>query len=406
MSDNTFSFKGKKVLVTICEDIWASGEAWVGTRYPKNPLLKLKGKKIDIAINLSASPFSRGKAKSRLKVAKAMVDILKAPVVYTNMVGAQDEVIFDGNSFAMKKSGKVVMNSSPFQEDLNIVDFPEDKGGWRESISEVESLRQALVLGIRDFAFKTGIERVHLGLSGGVDSAVVACLAVDAMGPNKVTMIAMPGPFSSEKSLELAKALSKNLGASLITSEINSQYEVLIKNLERDFSHSDFGLVNENAQARLRAVNLMAFANLKNSLLLNTSNKTEMAVGYSTLYGDLCGGLCPIGDLLKTEVYELARHYNMESELIPGEIISRPPTAELKANQKDSDSLPEYDILDEAVKKIVVECKPAKTEIEKWLLKKIRSSEFKRWQAPPVLRVSQHAFGRGRRVPIAHQAEF
>ncbi|MCB0393865.1 MAG: NAD+ synthase [Bdellovibrionales bacterium] len=406
LSKNSFVLKGKRVLVTICEDIWASGQAWVGTRYTKNPIDSLKGKKFDLAVNLSASPFSIDKVKRRKSVATYLAKKIKGPVIYTNMVGAQDEIIFDGGSFAVDQSGKPLMQSSFFEEDLNVIDFDEKKAGHRKNITEIEKLRQSLVLGIRDFASKNGIQRLHLGLSGGIDSALVACLAVDAIGPGRVSLIYMPGPHSSDLSGSLAVELSKNLGCKLTQFDINPSYQTTLNSIEKDFGHSGFGLVNENLQSRLRAVFLMAFSNQNNSMLLNTSNKSEMAVGYSTLYGDQCGGLAPIGDLLKTQVFQLSRHYNSDHEVIPNAIIEREPTAELAPNQKDQDSLPEYSVLDKAIQKIVVECRAPSTSTDKWLIEKLRQSEFKRWQAPPVLRVSQHAFGRGRRFPITNKSAF
>jgi len=407
LNKNIFKVSGKRVLVTICEDIWAWAQPGqnVESHYPENPLRKLKPGICDFVVNLSASPFHLEKPKSRLRVVKRTAQHFRCPMVYVNMVGAQDELIFDGGSFAVDQKGKVVSQSLQFQEDLNLVDFGAGLGGQRALIvSKEEQLRQALVLGIRDFVSKNGLKRVHFGLSGGIDSALVACLAADALGPKQVTGIALPGPFSALESLKLAEKLAKNLGIGFYALPITENYNAALASFQGIFGSHQFGLMNENLQSRLRAIMLMAFANLNNSLLLNTSNKSEFATGYSTLYGDLCGGLSVIGDLLKTDVFELARHYNLEHEVIPNDILVRPPSAELRANQRDQDSLPPYDLLDASVIKIVEKTGRAKSEVDHFLLKVLYGSEFKRWQAPPILKVREHSFGRGRRMPVAHRA--
>jgi NAD+ synthase (glutamine-hydrolysing) len=242
-----------------------------------------------------------------------------------------------------------------------------------------------------------------LGLSGGIDSALVAALAVDALGPSNVVGIALPGPFSSPESLSLAKELARNLGITFKTIEIEGMYQEVLKSLNKGISLDGFSVVHENIQARLRGLTLMAYSNLQNSMLLTTGNKSEYATGYSTLYGDMCGGLAPIGDLTKAQVYELSRFYNKQGEVIPEQIIERAPTAELRPNQKDQDSLPPYKDLDKSVASIVEKAAPAKTATDKWLLPILMRTEFKRWQAPPILKVSGHSFGRGRRYPIAHK---
>ncbi len=406
VAKNIVTINGKKVLVTVCEDIWGWELPGQRNYYPNNPLQKIKAK-VDLVVNISASPFSLNKEKFRYVLCKKTAAHFKAPMVYVNMAGAQDELIFDGGSFGIAKNGKVLAQNVKFAEDLNVIDLRAKTGGFRgQKLSETETLRQALILGIRDFSAKTGIDRVHLGLSGGIDSAVVACLAVDALGPNKVTGFALPGPFSAPESLELAVHLAKNIGVELKTVEIKKEYEHLIAQLEKSFIDLKFGTVHENIQARLRGMILMAYANFKNSILLSTSNKDEYATGYCTLYGDMCGGLSPIGDLLKMQVYAIANHYNSQSEVIPKAIIDRIPTAELKPNQKDQDTLPPYPELDRAVLNLVQRKLKAKSANEKWLLQALMKSEFKRWQAPPILRVTEHAFGRGRNFPVAHKAIF
>jgi NAD+ synthase (glutamine-hydrolysing) len=270
-------------------------------------------------------------------------------------------------------------------------------------MQEDEENYQALVTGTRDYVQKKGFNKVALGLSGGIDSAVVACLAVDAVGASNVATVALPGPFSAQESFDLAEKLAKNLQVSFSTVPITDAYNSVVKNLETVWGLKEFGVTHENIQARLRGLILMAYSNKENSMLLTTGNKSEYATGYSTLYGDMCGGLAPLGDLTKRQVYDLAELYNQQSELIPARIIHRPPTAELRANQKDQDSLPPYDELDQAVINLVEKSAPAKNKTEKWLLPVIMRNEFKRWQAPPILKVSYHSFGRGRRVPIANR---
>jgi NAD+ synthase (glutamine-hydrolysing) len=402
MKNNFFTFKGRRIFVTICEDIWAWPDKKGTSQYPQNPLLKLKGKKIDLILNQSASPYYAGKLKVRQNLVRQTIGFLKAPMIYTNLVGAQDEIIFDGASFAMDTKGKIILQSMSFEEDLNVIDFEKLEGGKRElTLPNIEILRRALVLGIRDFCRKTGLNRIHLGLSGGVDSALVACLAVDALGASAVNGIALPSEHNSPLSLELAKGLAKNLNIAFYEVPIQSVYQSVRSSIDKAFGIREFGLIHENLQARIRGMILMAYANKENSLLLTTANKSELAAGYSTLYGDVCGGLAPIGDLTKRQVYELCRHYNLDRELIPEKILTRAPSAELRPNQKDQDSLPPYEDLDDSVDRLVRDCGPIKTPTDRWLYKALTRSEFKRWQAPPILKVSPHSFGRGRRYPVA-----
>lgn len=405
---NIFRFKGKRILVTICEDIWAwplKHNPWYSS-YGKNPLQDVKRSAVDFVVNISASPFTETKFANRRVVTKNTATHFRAPMVYVNLVGAQDELIFDGGSFALDKKGKVVAQSVRFSEDLNVLDLEELTGGMRElPNNKQELIRSALVLGIRDFVAKTGFKKVHLGLSGGIDSALVACLAADALGPMNVTCVFMPGPFTSKESSALSKELAERLGVRFVEMSIEDEYKSMVRKLEKVYGAMKFGLTNENLQARLRGMLLMAVANRENSMLLGTSNKSELAVGYSTMYGDMIGALMPIGDLLKTEVFALSRYYNAESELIPSDIIERAPSAELRANQKDSDSLPPYDQLDKIVHSLVEGLHAPRNELEQRVLEMMMKSEFKRWQAPPILKVSDHAFGRGRRFPIAHRGK-
>lgn len=409
MTKNILRFKGKRILITVCEDIWAwprKDNPYFST-YGRNPLTHIKPKSVDLVLNMSASPFTPTKFKNRRLVTGKTVAHFKTPMVYVNMVGAQDELIFDGGSFALNKKGKVCAQCVRFEEDLNVYDLSQknNAGGIRDlSDNPQELIRSALVLGIRDFVQKQALQKVLLGLSGGIDSSLVACLAADALGPQNVTTVFLKGPFSSENSAKYAHQLAKNLGVRHLEVPISKSYEATLETLEAEIGQIEFGTMQENLQARLRGVVLMALSNLEKSLVLGCSNKSELAVGYGTLYGDMIGGLLPIGDLLKTEVYELARYYNTEHELIPEEVIKRAPSAELRANQTDQDTLPPYDVLDEAVTKMAVGFHAPKTETEKRVFDMLIKSEFKRWQSPPILKISDHAFGRGRRFPIAHRA--
>lgn len=406
---NILRFKGRRILVTVCEDIWGwprKDNPFYST-YGRNPLASMRAGVADLIVNLSASPFTHTKFASRRAVTAATVKHFKAPLVYVNMVGGQDELVFDGGSFVLDKKAKVIAQSVRFEEDLNVIDLSTGEGGFRDLPADpVEQTRSALVLGIRDFTRKTGIGKVLLGLSGGVDSALALCLAVDALGPANVSAAYLPGPFSSSESGEYARRLSENLGVKLVRLPITPEYEQTVKDLEKALGRGpiEFGLMHENIQARLRCVMLMAISNLDGAMVLGTSNKSEFAVGYSTLYGDMIGGLAPIGDLLKSEVYALAELYNSERELIPKGIIERPPTAELRPGQVDQDSLPPYDELDAAVKRLAVGFHAPRTDVERRVLDLMFRSEFKRWQAAPILKVSDHAFGRGRRFPVAHKA--
>jgi NAD+ synthase (glutamine-hydrolysing) len=401
IASNVFKYKGKSLLVTICEDIWAWPNKSGKSIYKKNPLKNVKTK-IDLVLNLSASPFYLKKEKLRKEVIVRTAKYFKAPVIYCNLVGAQDELIFDGSSVVFDKNGKEHRKAQSFVEDHLVIDESELSSARKSlHLNEAEQLRRALVLGISDFCNKTGLKKIHLGMSGGIDSALVACLAVDALGASRVTGIAMPGPFSDKISLELAAQQARLLGINFIQAPISDSYAKVLSEISEKFAISEFGITNENLQARLRGLFLMAYSNQNGSLLLSTSNKSEYSTGYSTLYGDMCGGLAPIGDLLKGQVYEIAKLYNQEIELIPSEVLERPPTAELRPNQKDQDSLPAYNLLDQSVAKIVACEGKATTATDRWLMPVLLRTEFKRWQAPPILKVSDHAFGRGRHWPIA-----
>jgi NAD+ synthase (glutamine-hydrolysing) len=402
---NYFSWNGARFFLTICEDIWAWPKVDGHSEYKENPLNKVPKQKVDLVINLSASPFHQRKMQAREYMTRKTALNFKAPLLYVNMVGAQDEIIFDGGSFVMSKQGKKIFSCESFKEDFKVFDLKDQCfGPSARPMADVEKLRRALVLGIQDFCRKVGIEKVHLGLSGGIDSALVSCLAVDALGFGNVVGIGIPGPYSRPESLQLARRLGQRLGIGFLEVGINGAYKTVVEALEESFDHRQFNVVNENLQARLRGLFLMAYANQNHSLLLTTGNKSEYATGYTTLYGDMCGGLAPIGDLTKRQVYQLAEYYNSKDEVIPLEIVKRSPSAELRPNQTDQDSLPPYDVLDDSVERLVTRLKNGNSATDKWLSQVLMRTEFKRWQAAPILKVSEHSFGRGRRWPVAHKA--
>lgn len=410
-SNNIISINKIKILVTVCEDIWGWKENFLSQRYSKNPLEKLN-KKVQGVINLSASPFTHLKEKQRNLVVKKTAQFFKAPVFYCNRWGAEDELIFDGQSLVSDKNGTIIFKMKFGQDDRqhflfstksNTQIFNNSNILKSKTDSKHTLLRKALVLGIQEFCKKNNFEKVHLGLSGGIDSALVACLAVEALGSKNVNLLALPSLYSSPTSFNLAQSLSKNLGSSLQKISIDPIYELAKKTLDSEFQIPEFGLVHENLQSRIRALVLMAYSNTNKSLLLSTSNKSELATGYGTLYGDMCGGLMPIGDLYKTQVFELAENYLKSFGWITQEMIDRPPTAELKPNQLDSDSLPPYKNLDQALFQIIeLNKKPKNLKMYQFVIQALFRSEFKRWQAPPILKVSKRSFGKGRHWPIGH----
>lgn len=409
LSENFFKIKNKLFYMTICEDIWAWENRKSKSRtsdYAVNPLKKIKRKNVDLVINISASPFYAEKLKQREFVVAQTAKHFKAPLVYCNLVGSQDELIYDGQSFLVDKFGRKQFQLMSFEEDSNVFDLQtlESWNNKPKPETKTEQLQKALVMGLRDYVRKTGHSKVHLGLSGGIDSAVVAALAVDAFGPQNVTLLALPTQFNLSESYVTAKQLAKNIGCKLQDLSIQSTFEHIRNIFDSAFLVKDFSLVHENMQSRIRGLYLMAYSNLTGSMLLTTGNKSEYATGYSTLYGDMCGGLAPIGDLTKKQVYEIARFYNQQSEVIPQFIIDRPPSAELRPNQKDQDSLPDYEDLDKSVEKLVEKKFKVQNKIDRWLYSKLMKTEFKRWQSAPILKVSEHSFGRGRRYPIAHSA--
>ncbi|MBK9630321.1 MAG: NAD+ synthase [Saprospiraceae bacterium] len=402
-------FKDKKIALTICEDIWNLGNN--NPMYKICPLDYVIDQKPDFILNLSASPFNFNQAEERLHVIKSNVLQYKIPMFYVNNFGAQTDVLFDGGSVVMDPNGVCFDEMPYFEACIRTYELDEVIKGGRSSEQakvKVDLIYRALVMGIKEYFSKLGFSKAILGLSGGIDSALTAVLAADALGSENVMGLLMPSGFSSQGSVADAKELAINLGISYEIIPIESTFETYKNNLKPWFEGTKEDVTEENIQARIRGMILMAFSNKFKYILLNTTNKSEMAVGYGTLYGDLCGGLAVLADVYKTEVYQLAEYINRESERIPINSIQKPPSAELRPGQKDSDSLPDYAILDPILFHYI-ENKKGPDEIiemgfEKAIvlkaLKLVNQSEFKRFQAPPVLRVSSKAFGQGRRLPI------
>ena len=402
------SFRGRTLLLSICEDLWACDDPKLRARYGYDPLDDAQP--ADLLINLSASPFAHGKLERRRSTLAAAAAKLQTPILYLNQVGANDELIFDGNSLLMLPDGRAKQLAPAFLEASNTFDLDRlDETPDLADADPVERTLQALVTGIRDYFHKSGFSRALLGLSGGIDSALTAALAVHALGPDSVIGLLMPSQFSSQGSLDDATALAQNLGIKTHTIPIEPAFVALRDTLRPSFQNQTHGLTEENLQARIRGILLMAHANHHNALLLTTGNKSELAVGYCTLYGDMCGALAPIADLTKGRVWQLARHLNRDGILIPVNSIEKPPSAELRENQTDQDSLPPYEILDLLVE-AYVELEQAPEDLIRngfdpdtvaRVTRLIDLSEHKRRQTPPVLRVTEKAFGTGRRYPIA-----
>jgi NAD+ synthetase len=393
--------------VTICEDIWTP-EHLPRRLYSTNPVETLVAAGAKAILNLSASPFQIGKPKVREEMIAAQARKHGVPFFYCNAVGGNDQLVFDGNSMAINAAGKTIRCWPGFCESTALVSDAPDSSN---NLGDIESLREALVIGIRDYAAKCGFRSAVLGLSGGIDSAVVACLAVEALGADKVTGVAMPSPYSSTHSVEDALQLAQNLGINCLKIPIAESFEVFKSQMRPAFADRAEDATEENMQARLRGLTLMSLSNKFGHLLLTTGNKSELAVGYCTLYGDMCGGLAAISDVPKTLVYELARHLNATRELIPLRTIEKVPSAELRPNQTDQDTLPPYDILD-AILRLYVEENLGVTEIAargfdaetvRWVARKVDFNEYKREQAAPGLKVTSRAFGMGRRMPIAQR---
>ena len=400
-------FKGERIALTICEDIWDIEQ---DPMYVVNPMDELAKQKPTLMINIAASPFDYNHAEERRKVMRYNAEKNKLPLFYVNHVGAQTELIFDGGSMVADKNGNILEELNYFKDDFKIFDTQNLSAEKKlhKTDSKIERIHDALVLGIRDYFGKMGFSKAILGLSGGIDSAVVLALASRALGKDNVSVLLLPSQFSSGHSVSDSEEMCKRLGTKYNIIGIKEIFSVIDNKLKPIFAGMPFNVAEENIQARIRGILLMAMTNKFGSILLNTTNKSEAAVGYGTLYGDMNGGLSILGDVYKTQVYELAHHINKLDNCIPENIITKAPSAELRENQKDSDSLPDYSILDEILfdyieKRLGPKELIAKGYDEKLVmrtLKMVNTSEYKRHQLPPVLRVSPKAFGVGRRMPI------
>lgn len=404
-----------RVGVTICEDLWNNESFWGKRAYPVDPTKELVKAGVDLVVNLSASPFTAKKQALRENMIAHAAKENERAIVYVNQVGGNDDLVFDGQSVAYSAKGKLVSRSAAFETDLQIVEFDLKEKDLKLSEvkaspdSEDAEIWSALVLGVQDYARKCGFKQAVIGLSGGIDSALVSAIAAEALGPENVLGILMPSPYSSDHSISDAEQLAKNIGINTKTIPIGTLMGGYDQTLDNLFAGTESGVTEENLQSRIRGNILMAVANKFGHLLLSTGNKSEMAVGYCTLYGDMNGGLAVIADVPKTRVYSLCRWLNREREIMPKNIITKPPSAELKPGQVDQDSLPDYEILDDILERLtekqqsVDEIVTAGHAVEtvKKVVKLLTRAEFKRRQAPPVLKVTDRAFGMGWRMPIA-----
>jgi NAD+ synthetase len=410
-----WAFAGRRIGLAICEDLW-SGDFW-GERppYPTDPVAELVEAGADAILVVSASPWEQRKITLREAMVRDAARDHGIPFAFCNLVGGNDELIFDGASFVVDREGTVVARAARFAEDLAVVDpFEPGRPAAPPVEEDIALLERALTLGVRDYLHKLRMSTAVIGLSGGIDSSVTADLAARALGPENVLGVLMPGPYSSTHSVEDAEELARNLGIEARVVRIDAIYKSFIEQYRLLFGAKEsYGVTQENLQARIRGTALMSVSNEEGRIVLATGNKSELSVGYTTLYGDLVGGLAVIGDVLKGDVYRLARHSNREGIRIPLRSIEKPPSAELAPDQQDSDSLPPYEVLDEILRQALERGLPA-DEIEpppgadietvRWVLRQIDRNEYKRRQAPVVLRVSPKAFGLGRRPPIVHRS--
>jgi NAD+ synthase/NAD+ synthase (glutamine-hydrolysing) len=414
VSQDLCCLNGAKIALAICEDAWNDKQFWERRRYQRDPIEELANKGAELIVSINASPWNIGKRHEREDIFRATAKRFGLPLVYVHMVGGNDQLVFDGTSFAMSAQGDIIARAKSFEEDLILVDTETNSGDDHGNhLVADDAAFEALVLGTRDYIRKCGFRSVLIGLSGGIDSALVAAIAVAAIGQENVTGIGMPGPHSSEHSLTDARCLAQSLGIRFEVVSINAGYNAMLKSLAPLFTGYGADVTEENLQSRLRGLTLMALSNKYGSLVLTTGNKSEIAVGYCTLYGDMCGGLAVISDVPKTMVYRLARIANKRLRgAIPENTFTKPPSAELRPDQKDTDSLPEYPVLD-AILEAYIEDYRAVPEIAAQLnipedlvrdiVRKVDRNEYKRQQAAPGLRITRKAFGVGRRFPIAHR---
>jgi len=408
-----YELKGFRLGVTICEDVWNDKNFWNQQLYARDPVEDTAHGGANLLLNLASSPFAAGKLELRYRMLRAIAVERRLPVVYVNQVGGNDQLVFDGSSMALDARGEVVARARCFEEDLVLFDVESSTGDVRPGPgSETEAIYEALKLGTRDYVAKCGFRKALVGLSGGIDSSLVAALAADALGPENVYGVSMPGPFSSPGSLTDAEALARELGISYQVIPIGPMFDVYSRELAPVFRNLAADVTEENLQARIRGTILMALSNKFGALLLSTGNKSELAVGYCTLYGDMAGGLAVIADVPKTMVYELARFVNRDRERIPLASLIKPPSAELRANQTDQDSLPPYEVLDAILRAYIEEHQCAEqigsrfgldVELVHGIIRRVNLAEYKRQQAAPALKVTAKAFGMGRRYPIANR---
>lgn len=412
-----FEVNGVKLGVVVCEDFWNDKTFWKDRLYETDPTDEVLAMGADIVVSVNASPYNKGKIKLRCDMVAHRAKLQKRPIVFVNLVGGNDGIIFDGASLIADEEGDIILQATAFEEFVETVELDVRKPDARGITGgEIDSIHRALVLGIRDYAAKNGFKKAVLGLSGGIDSTLVAALACEAMGSENLVCVMMPSPFSSEGSVKDSEELVRNLGCESRIEPISDAFEVMVDQLNlKTPTKGGESLAAENLQSRLRGVILMAISNAEGRLLLSTGNKSELAVGYCTLYGDTNGGLAVLGDVLKTEVWQIARHMNEKAgrELIPNKIIDKAPSAELAPNQFDQDSLPPYELMD-PILQMYFEQKASPKEIiaaghdpERvyWILNKVEhpANEFKRQQLPPTLIISKNAIGVGRRRPITHK---
>jgi NAD+ synthase (glutamine-hydrolysing) len=412
-TQHAFRFGPEILGITVCEDCWNDKNFWAQRLYERDPVTELVGKGSTVILNISSSPYTIDKRSLRLDMLRATATQHRVPLVYVNQVGGNDSLIFDGSSVAFMPDGRIAARAKSFEEDLVFFDSLAGSGDMRPAIDdELEAAYRALVIGTRDYVRKCGFRKVVVGVSGGVDSSLVAAIATDALGAENVLGVAMPGPFSSDGSLRDAQSLAKNLGIQILVLPITDAFNSYRKTLADSFRSLPEDVTEENLQARIRGNLLMALSNKFGSLVLSTGNKSEMAVGYCTLYGDMAGGLAVISDVPKTMVYELAKFTNRGKDRIPEPVLTKAPSAELRANQCDQDTLPPYDVLDRILKAYVEDLRTPQEIAEEsgYPLALVRAvalqvdrNEYKRKQAPPGLKLTSKAFSVGRRFPLAQK---